>query len=294
VHISKTILLIVSLSVISCASMGGTLSICKPEIVLDNKAKKYLKAISKPPKGSDISVWMGIYPQAMTLDLSDNIYISDQLNDQILILDPQGSMIRSIPLQTQLKRKGDFFPSLAVDSDGNIYIINQIKKSVQVYSREGEYLRSIPYTSSKLIAPNYIAIDYAGNIYIAIERDRVVVIDNEGRVIRKPVKLTSDNFYSIEPLKGHKLVLPNKLRTIKQLKFKPKFIEDTIKGFLSTYRIIDKSGVLCDFQLNGVIHEGNTGYLYTIDRLGNIYFMESENLDIYKIDFKKEKISISK
>jgi hypothetical protein len=115
-------------------------------------------------------------PQGIAVDLDGNIFISETF--AIRKVAPNGSMttVRGAPI-------GDF---LAVDRTGNLYVSDRSSAQVRKLSRDGTVTVVAgtgrqgysgdggPATAAQLNFPQGIAVDSAGNLYIADEDSYVV------------------------------------------------------------------------------------------------------------------------
>ncbi|MEP6714464.1 MAG: hypothetical protein ABJC09_02755 [Terriglobia bacterium] len=130
----------------------------------------------------------GLYPSAVAVDGGGNLYIAEWINNRIRKVTPAG-IITTIAGNGTQGYSGDGNQAasaqlnnpwgVAVDSGGNVYIAdkgnNRIRKvaaggvitTVAGNGSQGYLGDGGPSTSSQLSAPNDVAVDGAGNLYVA-------------------------------------------------------------------------------------------------------------------------------
>lgn len=72
------------------------------------------------------------------------------------------------------------FESIAVDGNGVMFLLDRLGKDIIKFSSEGKFLNRIP---AGLGSPNSIALDPAGNIYVA-ETSSIVIFSADGRPVK--------------------------------------------------------------------------------------------------------------
>ena len=143
-------------------------------------------------------------PLGVAYDTAGNIYISDSLNDVIRVVNVDTNIITTVAgttvgssgdggLATAAKLSGP--RGVAIDAAGNIYIADAGNGVIRVVTKSTGIITTVagtvgyfgytgdggPATAAKLGNPSDVAIDTAGNIYIA---------DPDNYVIRKVTKST--------------------------------------------------------------------------------------------------------
>lgn len=143
-------------------------------------------------------------PSAAAIDSKGNIYVADTMNHRLLVFAADGSLLRSIG--TQGNGEGQFFEprGVAVDPDGMIYVADTWNARIVKLNSEGTFIkawgtgtedfgggRRAGVTDGTLagnaaaplnfFGPRGVAVDKAGNVYIAdTGNKRIVVTDTEG------------------------------------------------------------------------------------------------------------------
>lgn len=107
-------------------------------------------------------------PQDLRMGPDGNLYIADTGNKRILVVSPQGELIREIKDKKNFKTPS----GVNVDASGNIYVADESARAVLVYSPEGTLIRSWEKPTHPLFGetapykPRKVVIDKRGNLYI--------------------------------------------------------------------------------------------------------------------------------
>ena len=120
-------------------------------------------------------------PRSMAVDSKDNIYLADILGERILVLDPAGVFVRSIPFPAGY----GYIADVTVDAKGNVFIIDSFKSQV---------LKAAPADTSFAAITNdldtylYFAVsidtDPLGRIYLLDQNDNgLVIIGQDGKFL---------------------------------------------------------------------------------------------------------------
>lgn len=109
----------------------------------------------------------------LLLDEQGFIHVVDN-EGRLLKLDSSGAIVHSLEAKDLLKSKstGTVF-TIATDAQGNLYISDAVTKRIAKFAPDGLFLRAIG--EGKLIAPEALAVDKEGNIFI-IDGGRLKVI----------------------------------------------------------------------------------------------------------------------
>ncbi|MGH9785484.1 MAG: BACON domain-containing protein, partial [Terriglobia bacterium] len=125
-------------------------------------------------------------PHGMALDLAGNLYVADALNHRVRKISPAG-IITTVAGNGIAGFSGDgglateaslFEPrAVALDSFGNLYVADAFNARVRKVSAAGmittvagggpTFGDGVPATSTRLLAPMGVAVDSAGNLYLA-------------------------------------------------------------------------------------------------------------------------------
>jgi uncharacterized protein (TIGR03437 family) len=139
--------------------------------------------------GPAISAQIG-FPWAVAVDASGNLYISDIMHDVVRKVSPSGT-ITTVAGNGSFGYSGDGAAAtsaelclpegLAVDASGNLYIADTINRRVRMVSTAGIITTVAgngtpgfsgdggPATSAELLDPTDVAVDAAGDLFIADE-----------------------------------------------------------------------------------------------------------------------------
>jgi DNA-binding beta-propeller fold protein YncE len=129
-------------------------------------------------------------PFGVALDGEENLYVSEQANRRVVVLDREHQPIRIIQ-HPSLVRPGD------VDIDrarGLLYVADPSTKasddhSVKVFDLEGNLLRTVGskgICEGCLFFPTYVAVDAGGNLYVTSTlKSQVDVFDKDGNYLKQ-------------------------------------------------------------------------------------------------------------
>ena len=107
-------------------------------------------------------------PQDMRMGPDGNLYIADNGNKRILIIDTQGNFIRAIEDKKNMKSPMGVF----VDDDLNVYVADEKARAVLVYDKNGEFVMEYTKPTHQLFGetapyvPQKVVLDKRGNLYI--------------------------------------------------------------------------------------------------------------------------------
>lgn len=262
---------------------------CKQETVVKTGGEEPIFGVRRdPPKGSNYSVWLGIYPQALVADSRRNIYVADQLNYRILKFDKNGKFRRRWSLQgsrTKATRGASpWIPALAVDLQDNLYVVNEGYRRVEIYQADGTFVRSIEYGKDKLFkltddtfghgyTPEFIRVDFQGNVYLF---DRFQggggVYSANGRLVTRDVEIDSLTGRGVKHYDETKAVGYNGY----QYTFRNSHID--------VFNHVGQKVASCPLgTVTPVPTSSGNDYVYTADSVGNIYLLDQRTMDIVKI-----------
>ena len=149
---------------------------------------KFLKACGRGIESVGKSVELN-WPKGISIHpLSKKIYVADDRNHVIKIIDPDSLMLeKSIggigSGDGQLKNPWD----VAFDSDGNVYVAEKSNNRIQVFTADGKYLRKFGRKGKQigeLDQPSSICIDCDNNVYITeYANHRVSVFSCDGKFL---------------------------------------------------------------------------------------------------------------
>ena len=80
------------------------------------------------------------WPQSLSIDNADNVYVAECSNDRIQVFDRQGKFLRKWGREGT--GNGEFIrpQDLAVDDDGNVYVSDRDNNRIQVFDSQGKFL----------------------------------------------------------------------------------------------------------------------------------------------------------
>jgi uncharacterized protein (TIGR03437 family) len=142
-------------------------------------------------------------PQGLAVDAAGDIYVADNGNERVRKIDTTGT-ITTIAGNGKFEFSGDNGPAisagldpfdLALDSTGDLFVVDQLNNRVRKIAPNGTITTVVgtgapgyagdggPATQARLNLPSGIALDSAGNMYIADEGNEVVRRVNPGGLI---------------------------------------------------------------------------------------------------------------
>jgi len=131
---------------------------------------------SRPNPFVVVNHWSGeslglLYPEDLAIGPDGNIYVTDN-NDRVTVISPQGTVLRrwgsqgAGPGQFRFTGPvGDPWGRIAIGSSGLVYVSDSGNDRVQVFTAGGRFVKQ--FGNDQLLSPGFLAVDGAGNTYIA-------------------------------------------------------------------------------------------------------------------------------
>ncbi len=261
------------------------------------------------------------HPGAVVLDRNGNTYIADTNNHRIRKLSADGTTITTIagtgtegssngngsPTSTQLR-----YPSgLAVDQAGNVYIADTLNHRIRKLSADGTTITTIAGTGTEgssngngspttvqLSRPNGLALDAAGNLYIA---------DTNNHRIRK-LSADGTTITTIAGTTTHGNADGNGIPTNVQLNFPHSVAVDAAGNvyFADTFNHRVRKLNAAGTAVTTIIGTGNEGRTLSsptqtrlrypwgvaVDRFGNVFVSDTVNHRILRLDDSGSLLSV--
>ncbi len=107
-------------------------------------------------------------PQDMRMGPDGYLYIADNGNKRILVIDTEGNFIREIVDKKNMKSPMGVF----VDDDLNVYVADEKARAVLVYDKDGNFVMEYTKPTHQLFGetspyvPQKVVLDKRGNLYI--------------------------------------------------------------------------------------------------------------------------------
>ena len=142
-------------------------------LVLDGKVRKIGRVDAQgkflgyvEPKGTSSAV----VPGAFKVDAAGLLYLLDFASVKVLVLDPEGAVVR----QVALPREGAFFTDVAVDPAGTVYAVDAVGSSIWVAEKSAAAFK-------QLVRGMKETMNFPTRI--AVSRGRLFVTDQNGHGI---------------------------------------------------------------------------------------------------------------
>lgn len=181
----RQLLCITTLFYITCLAAGPGQAVdtnptpSASPVVVSNVTLQPLRVVYQQVEGTFLKSPRGVWVDRSKGD----VYVADTSNDLVAVYDGMGLPLFSFGYNRELKE-----PVKAVaDPTGRIYVLNGIPRAVKIFSYRGEYLNDFPLSGgTKTANPTALAVDQAGNVYIADANSRQIqVYDPQFRLIRE-------------------------------------------------------------------------------------------------------------
>jgi DNA-binding beta-propeller fold protein YncE/4-amino-4-deoxy-L-arabinose transferase-like glycosyltransferase len=128
------------------------------------------------------------YPNAVGVDPNGNIFVGIGRSPHVYKFDKSGKLVEDwAALPDQPGQDKPILIDLTVDSKGQVYILDPLTKNLEVYDNDGKLIGH-RNTNNKFAAyaPNGLAVDKAGNIYIAnTGGSDILKIDPDDNLVRE-------------------------------------------------------------------------------------------------------------
>jgi sugar lactone lactonase YvrE len=260
---------------------------------------------SGPATGAELN-----YPIGVAFDASGNLYIADAENNRVCKVDRAG-VITTVAGNGAPGYNGDPGPAiwaelnypmgLAVDTAGNLYIADTQNNRVRKVDRDGVittvagtgaqgYSSDGPAVSAELNQPTDVAVDSAGNIYIADNQNFCIRrVDADGVITTVAGNGTQGYGGDGGPATGAELDYPTGVAVDS---FGALYITDARNNRI---RKVDRNGIITTVAGNGTQGYGGDGGLATsaelnypagmaFDASGDLYLTDEGNSRIRRVD----------
>ena len=107
---------------------------------------------------------------AIALDNDENVYITDEWHNAVIVYDNDGELLKSWGEQGEEEGKLNGPSGMAFDAEDNIWIVNSISSRIQKFTKDGHYISGFGAKGSgegELDMPWGITIDNEGDIFVA-------------------------------------------------------------------------------------------------------------------------------
>lgn len=123
-------------------------------------------------------------PTGIAVDSSDNVFVSDTINDRIQEFDSSGALVRIIGTSGtgngQLKLPG----GLAIDAAGNLWVADFGNHRIQEFTANGSFVQHFGGTP-QMQSPVDLDFDSSGNVWIADQTNLILQYTSSGTFIKQ-------------------------------------------------------------------------------------------------------------
>ena len=120
--------------------------------------------------GNGQTPWPDSWPTSVALDSKENVYVSDEFANLVLIFDKDGNFLVSWGEKGSGEGELNGPSGLAFDREDNLYMVDSLNHRVQKFTKDGKFLSAWGSHGSgqgHFNMPWGISIDREGNVYVA-------------------------------------------------------------------------------------------------------------------------------
>lgn len=123
----------------------------------------------------------------------NSVLLADKGNSRVVILDAESGR-ELVSFTHWLQRNGEKIPgeprSIVTDKKGNIYLTDCLSTFIDVFNLRGDFLESIDLSQKfgakdEILNPGYLAIDEDENLYIALTKGEIMVLNAQGKLKKR-------------------------------------------------------------------------------------------------------------
>ena len=128
-----------------------------------------------------------VWPVAMVIDGSDNLWVTDEAQNRVTVLNTDGEFLRKWGEPGEEDGQLNGVSGIALDADENVYVADTLNHRIQKFTNDGRFLTKWGDQGSdegELDMPWGITVDDLGDVYVADWRnDRVQKFSADGEFI---------------------------------------------------------------------------------------------------------------
>jgi len=139
--------------------------------VFDADNFKYLRQLGKPSRKHD-QTDPGLFslPEAVAVDRSGNVYVTDTFNNRVEIFDADGEFISTFGKNGDGPADLERPKGIAIDSDGHVWVVDAAQNRIKVFTKEGQlliYLGGQGNFPGQFMGPWGITIDQSNRVIVS-------------------------------------------------------------------------------------------------------------------------------
>jgi sugar lactone lactonase YvrE len=143
-------------------------------LVLDRRARRIVRVDANGAFAGYVEakgVSPPVTPAAFKLDRADNVHVLDVAARRVLVIAPDGSVARELPLP-----KGAGFTDVEVDAGGRVYVVDAVTATVFAAEPGAAAFKPLSASLKEAISfPTYLASDDRGKLYLVDQHGNAVV-----------------------------------------------------------------------------------------------------------------------
>jgi len=150
----------------------------------------------------------GFAPNCLALDASNNVYVTDILNDRVVKFTGLGTYLTQWSSAGNSNGQLAYPQGIALDRSNNVYVADAANYRIEKFDSNGSYLTqwgSLGSGNGQFSTPGYlgpfgVAVDRSNNVYAAdLSNDRVEKFDSNGNYLTQWGSLGSANGQFVYP-----------------------------------------------------------------------------------------------
>jgi tripartite motif-containing protein 71 len=123
-------------------------------------------------------------PGGIAVDSSDNVFVSDTLNNRIQEFDSSGALVRIIGTSGTGNGQLKFPRGLAIDAAGNLWVADAGNQRIQEFTTTGNFVQQFGGTP-QMQSPIDLDFDSSGNVWVADQNNGALEYTSSGTFVKQ-------------------------------------------------------------------------------------------------------------